>query len=291
MRNFEYFRPTTLDEAVKLMAKLGPEARVLAGGQSLLNMMKLRIASPKYLVDLCDLRELTTAEIDAKKRLRIGAMVTYHQLQHSGLLKHYGAVADALEVIADEQIRHVGTMGGSCCQADPHGDSPNVVVALEGEMEAVGNGGKRAIPAHSFFTGLLQTALKSEEILSNIYLPQQPKSTGSAYEKFAWRKGDYAIIAAASVITLGDGGKCARAKIVIGSATSHPLTLKQAPEALAGKPVTTATIAKAADAALEEVDPEADPIYGSAEYKKELVRTLTERSLLSAWKRAQQASN
>ena len=291
MRSFEYFRPTSLDEAVKLMADLGPGARVLAGGQSLLNMMKLRIASPQYLVDLCELRELTTAEFDAKRGLRIGAMVTYHQLQTSGLLKAYGAVADALEVIADEQIRHVGTMGGSCCQADPHGDSPNVVVALDGEMEAASKTGKRAILAHSFFTGLLQTALESEEILTNIYLPPQPQSTGSAFEKFAWRRGDYAIIAAASVVTLGKGDACTGAKIVIGSATSHPLTLKHAPQALVGKTVTNDVVTKASTAAFEEVDPEADPIYGSSEYKKELVRTLTERSLLSAWKRARQASN
>ena|SRR5438552_1984948 len=292
MRSFEYFRPTSLDEAVKLMARHGPKARVLAGGQSLLNMMKLRIASPKYLVDLCELSELTTAEVDSRHRLRIGAMVTYHQLQKSGLLNSgYGVVADALEVIADAQVRHVGTLGGSCCQADPHGDTPNVVVALETEMEAVSNKGRRTIPARQFFTGLLQTALNSEEILVNIYLPQQPASTGSAYEKFAWRKGDYAIISAASVVTLGSGGKCTRASVVIGSARSSPLVLEQAPRVLTGKQVTAELVSKAAAAAFEEVEPEADAIYGSSEYKKELVRTLTGRSLLSAWQRAQQGVN
>lgn len=292
MRSFEYFRPTSLDEAVKLMAKHGPKARVLAGGQSLLNMMKLRIASPEYLVDLCELGELMTAKVDSRHRLRIGAMVTYHQLQKSGLLNSaYGAVADALEVIADEQVRHVGTLGGSCCQADPHGDTPNVVVALEAEMEAVSSKGRRTIAARQFFSGLLQTALSSEEILVNLYLPQLPASTGSAYEKFAWRKGDYAIISAASVVTLGSGGKCARASIVIGSARPSPLPLERTPSVLVGKQLSAELIGKAADAAFEEVDPEADAIYGSSEYKKELVRTLTERSLLSAWKRAQQGVN
>jgi len=292
MRSFEYLRPTSLDEAVKLMAQHGGKARVLAGGQSLLNMMKLRIASPEYLVDLCELGELATVEVDSRRGLRIGAMGTYHRLQQSGLLTSaYGMVSDALEVIADEQVRHVGTLGGSCCQADPHGDTPNVVVALEAEMEAVGSKGRRRIPARKFFTGLLQTALSSEEILVNIYLPPQPPSTGSAYEKFAWRKGDYAIISAASLISLGSGGKCTRASMVIGSARPSPLVLEQAPNALVGKQVTAELIAKAADAAFEEVEPEADAIYGSSEYKKELVRTLAGRSLLSAWKRAQQGIN
>jgi aerobic carbon-monoxide dehydrogenase medium subunit len=292
MRNFEYLRPTSLDEAVKLMAKHGRKARVLAGGQSLLNMMKLRIASPEYLVDLCELGELTTAEVDSRHGLRIGAMVTYHQLQKSGLLNSAnGMVGDALGVIADEQVRHVGTLGGSCCQADPHGDTPNVVVALEAEMEAVSSKGRRTIPAGKFFAGLLETALSSEEILVNIHLPQQPASTGSAYEKFAWRKGDYAIISAASLVTLGSGGKCTRARIVIGSARPSPLVLERAPSVLVGKQVTADLIVKAAEAAFEEVEPEADAIYGSSEYKKELVRTMAGRSLQTAWKRAQQGVN
>lgn len=291
MRSFEYLRPTSLDEAVGLMAKYGPRARVLAGGQSLLNMMKLRIASPEYLVDLCELEDLTTAAVESKKRLRIGAMVTYHQLQTSGLLNPaYGVVADALEVIADEQVRHVGTLGGSCCQADPHGDTPNVVVALDAEMEVASSRGRRTIPARQFFTGLLQTAVNSDEILINIYLPAPRGSTGSAYEKFSWRKGDYAIISVASVLTLEGGEKCGQASIVIGSALPHPFLLERATSALVGKQVTFELIGKVADAAFEEVEPEDDPLYGSSEYKKELVRTLTERSLLSAWKRAQQGA-
>jgi len=292
MRSFEYFRPSSLDEAVKLMAKYGPQARVLAGGQSLLNMMKLRIASPQYLVDLCELRDLTTAAVDSGGRLRVGAMVTYHQMQQSGLLNSsYGAISDALEVIADEQIRHVGTLGGSCCQADPHGDMPNVVVALDAEMEAVNSKGRRTIPARQFFTGLLQTALASEEILVNLYFPKQPASTGSAYEKFAWRKGDYAIISAAAVVSIGSGGKCERASVVIGSAQSSPLLLEKAPAVLVGKQVSAELIERVAGAAFEEVEPEADALYGSSEYKKELVRTLTGRSLLTAWQRAQKGVN
>jgi carbon-monoxide dehydrogenase medium subunit len=291
MRSFEYLRPTNLDDAVKLMAKHSGKARVLAGGQSLLNMMKLRIASPEFLVDLCELSDLATSGVDSRNRLRIGAMVTYHQLQQSRLLTPaYGMVSDALEVIADEQVRHVGTLGGSCCQADPHGDTPNVVVALEAEMEAVNSKGKRAIPARQFFGGLLETSLTREEILINIYLPPQPASTGSAYEKFAWRKGDYAIISAASLVTIS-GGKCTRASTVIGSARPSPLVVESVKDVLVGKQLTAELIAKAADAAFEEVEPEADVIYGSSEYKKELVRTLTGRSLLSAWKRAQGGRN
>ncbi len=291
MRSFEYFRPTSLDEAVTLMAKFGPKARVLAGGQSLLNMMKLRIASPEYLVDLCELGDLRTAQVDSKGRLRIGAMVTYRQMQTSGLLSAaYGAVSDALEVIADDQIRNVGTLGGSCCQADPHGDTPNVVVAFNAELEAVSGKGRRTIAAREFFTGLLQTALAPEEILANIYLPKLPASTGSAYEKFAWRKGDYAIISAAAVVTL-NGGKCSQASLVIGSAQSSPLLVESAPRVLDGKQVTAELIQQAANTAFDEVEPEADAIYGSSEYKKELVRTLTERSLRKAWRRAQQGAN
>lgn len=291
MRSFEYFRPTSLDEAVTLMAKFGPKARVLAGGQSLLNMMKLRIASPEYLVDLCELGDLRTAQVDSKGRLRIGAMVTYRQMQTSGLLSAaYGAVSDALEVIADDQIRNVGTLGGSCCQADPHGDTPNVVVAFNAELEAVSGKGRRTIAAREFFTGLLQTALAPEEILANIYLPKLPASTGSAYEKFAWRKGDYAIISAAAVVTL-NGGKCSQASLVIGSAQSSPLLVESAPRVLNGKQVTAELIQQAANTAFDEVEPEADAIYGSSEYKKELVRTLTERSLRKAWQRAQQGAN
>lgn len=287
MRSFEYFRPTSLQEACTLVGRHGYDARVLAGGQSLLNMMKLRIASPKYLVDLAELPELLAIAVDSQKRLRIGAMVTYHQLATSGLATGpYLILKDVLSVIADEQIRHVGTLGGSCCQADPHGDTPNVVVALDADLEAISTKGKRTIPAGKFFTGMLETALGKDEILINIYLPPQPPRTGSAYEKFAWRKGDYAIISVATVVTIGTDGKCSRVKIVVGSARPTPVALQAATDALLGQPLDDDRIRAAAGLASQEVEPEPDPVYGPVEYKRELIRTLTERGLKRAAERA-----
>jgi carbon-monoxide dehydrogenase medium subunit len=254
-------------------------------------MMKLRIASPKYLVDLCDIKELISIEGDSQRRVRIGSMVTYHGAQNAPALNAYGAISDALSVIADEQVRHVGTLGGSCCQADPHGDMPNVVVALDAQMEALGTKGKRIIPARQFFVGPLETALESDEILINIYFPAQGARTGSAYEKFAWRKGDYAIVSACATLVLGTNGECSQASIVIGSARSSPLLLQQASSAVIGKRITEQLLRNTADTAFDEVEPEDDPIYGSAEYKRELVRTLTHRSVVSAWKRSQHSGD
>ncbi|MDX8501778.1 xanthine dehydrogenase family protein subunit M [Mesorhizobium sp. VK4C] len=285
MKAFEYHRPHTVSEAVELLSSHQYEARILAGGQSLLNMMKWRLAAPSVLVDANRVAELSSIRKE-DSAVRIGAMVRYRDLP-SGVPEACGAIHDAVSVIADFQVRNLGTLGGSCCQADPFGDMPNVVVALGAEMTARSVRGERQISVDDFFLGPLQTALEPDEMLCAIRLPLGSARTGSAYEKFSWREGDFAIVSVAAAIGLDSAGSAVSGRIVVGGLGVGPVRLGRTEEVILGADKGADVIKAAADQASREVDPEDDRIYGSARYKRELVRTLTAKALARAWNRAE----
>lgn len=285
MRSLNYLRASSKEEACRLLAEHEDEARILAGGQSLLNMMKLRIASPPTLIDTHRVAELQGIAVKPGG-LAIGSMATYAKIQAADLGARYAMIQDAVEVIADMHVRHMGTMGGSCCHADPYADMPNVATALAVEMEASTVKATRRIAVEEFFVGPLETALAPAELLAAIHVPALPAGTGSAYEKFSWRRGDYAIVSIAAVLTVEASGKCKQARIVAGALGNGPTRLDAAEEALADRVLNDSVIEHAARAGAAGCEPQSDRIYGSAEYKRLLVETLTVRSVKRALERA-----
>ncbi|MGE0678920.1 FAD binding domain-containing protein [Pseudolabrys sp.] len=285
MRTFEYHRAISIEDACSILSRYGSDARILAGGQSLLNMMKWRLAAPNALIDVSRIAALKGIQ-ESNGKVRIGSMVTYNDLQKFAPIKSIAIIQDALEVIADLQVRNLGTLGGSCCQADPFGDMPNVMIALDATMEATSTQGSREIRAREFFRGPLETSLQTDEVLTSILIDGEVLRQGSAYEKFSWRKGDYAIVSVASIIGLEADGRCTTSRIVVGGLGVGPVELLGAANALLGHMATEDLVKEAAQAAAAECQPESDRVYGSAEYKKLLIETIADRSLERSLRRA-----
>jgi len=284
-RSFEYFSPRTLDEAVSLLQKLGPEAKILSGGQSLIPMMKLRLASPPYIIDINHIPGLNyISELNGS--LRIGALARESDLEVSpAVTSRFPILVDTTSVIADPLVRNQATVCGNLAHGDPANDHPATMLALGASLVAVGPTGEREIPVESFFTGLFTTALQPDEILKEIRVPAQAPSSGGAYLKLERKVGDYATAGVAVQITLNDAGVCRRAGIGLTNVGFSPLKAKKAEAFLAGKALDQSTIKQAAELAAGESQP-IDDIRGSADYKRDLVRVLTTRALTRAFERA-----
>jgi len=284
-RSFEYLAPHTLDEAVSLLQKLGPEAKILSGGQSLIPMMKLRLATPAYIVDINRIPNLNyISEFDGF--LRIGALARESDLEASPtVISRYPILMDTTSVIADPLVRNQATACGNLAHGDPANDHPATMLALGASLIAVGPGGEREIPVESFFTGLFTTALQPDEILKEIKVPIPAPSSGGAYLKLERKVGDYATAGVAVQITLNGAGVCHRAGIGLTNVGFSPLKAKEAEAFLVGKTPDDPTIKQAAELAAGESQP-FDDIRGPAEYKRDLVRVLTARALNRALRRA-----
>ena len=284
-RSFEYFSPRTLDEAVSLLQKLGPEAKILSGGQSLIPMMKLRLASPPYIIDINHIPGLNyISELNGS--LRIGALARESDLEVSpAVTSRFPILVDTTSVIADPLVRNQATVCGNLAHGDPANDHPATMLALGASLVAVGPTGEREMPVESFFTGLFTTALQPDEILKEIRVPAQAPSSGGAYLKLERKVGDYATAGVAVQITLNDAGVCRRAGIGLTNVGFSPLKAKKAEAFLAGKALDQSTIKQAAELAAGESQP-IDDIRGSADYKRDLVRVLTTRALTRAFERA-----
>jgi len=284
-RSFEYFSPRTLDEAVSLLQKLGPEAKILSGGQSLIPMMKLRLVSPPYIIDINHIPGLNyISELNGS--LRIGALARESDLEVSpAVTSRFPILVDTTSVIADPLVRNQATVCGNLAHGDPANDHPATMLALGASLVAFGPTGEREIPVESFFTGLFTTALQPDEILKEIRVPAQAPSSGGAYLKLERKVGDYATAGVAVQITLNDAGVCRRAGIGLTNVGFSPLKAKKAEAFLAGKALDQSTIKQAAELAAEESQP-IDDIRGSADYKRDLVRVLTTRALTRAFERA-----
>ena len=281
--SFEYSAPKTLSEAIALLQK-NPDAKILAGGQSLIPLMKLRLASPKTIVDLNGISELSYIR-ESDGHLTIGALTRESDLEASELIrKKYPIIADTAAVIADPLVRNMATVGGNLAHADPANDHPATMMALGSEVVAQGPKGKRTIPLDDFFTGLFTTSLKPDEILTELRIPAPPPNSGGAYLKVERKVGDFAAAAVAVQVTL-DGDKFKRAGIALTNVGQTPIRASKAEKALVGQPVNDKTIEEAARIASTEAEPN-DDLRGSVDYKRSLVRVLTARALKQAISRA-----
>jgi carbon-monoxide dehydrogenase medium subunit len=284
---FEYHRPATLQDAVALLGRLGDEAKVLAGGQSLIPLMKLRLVSPRHVVDLNRISGLG-AIAEQGGTLVIGALVRESELEASELVRHrLPILADACRVIADPLVRNLATVGGNLAHGDPANDHPATMLALGAEVVAIGTKGERRIAIGSFFTGPFETSLKPDEILVEIRIPQPAARSGGAYLKLERKVGDFATAAVATQLTLAANGACDQVGIGLTNVGLTPIKATKAEAALKGKAPDEAAIKRAAELAAEASEPSAD-LRGSVEYKKDLVRVLTARALRRALERAQQ---
>ncbi|MFE9173029.1 FAD binding domain-containing protein [Streptomyces kebangsaanensis] len=275
---FDYARPTSLDEAVRTLADAGEEAKVLAGGQSLLPLLRLRLAFPELVVDVGRIPGLRGVREDGDM-LAIGALTTHHDVVHDPLVRrHAGLLAQATETVADPAVRHRGTLGGSLAHADPAGDLPAVVLALDAELVAVGPGGRRTIPARDFFTDYLQTTLAPDELLVEVRVPKR-EGWGFRYEKFHRVAQSWAMVGVAALVRRDDG-HIAEARIGLTNMGATPLRASASEEALAGAGDAEA-VARAAREAAEGTRPSRDA-SASPEYRAHLARVLTKRAVLAA---------
>ena len=281
---FDYHRPNSVEEAVALLAEHGDEGRLLAGGHSLIPMMKLRLANPSHLIDLRAVAKLKGIE-DAGGAIRIGAMTTQAEIIGSALLaEKLPILRETARQIADPQVRYCGTIGGNVANGDPGNDMPAVMMALGAEFVARGPDGERTIAARSYYQGAFRTALAENEVLIAIRIPVPPAGHGFAYEKMKRKVGDYAT-AAAAVILVMDGGTCRDARIALTNLADLPLFAEAAGQALIGTPVDGAASEKAAAAAVAITDPAAD-LRGPAEFRKHVAGVMVRRALLRARERA-----
>ena len=280
---FEYHKAGTVKEAVDLLAKYKDEAKLLAGGHSLLPAMKLRLAQPKHLIDIGKVSGLAGVKEEGGT-LVIGAMTTHYAIESSAVLKSKcPLLPEVAGHIGDPMVRNMGTLGGSLAHADPAADWPAAVIALGAELVAEGPKGKRTIKADDFFKGLLTTALAEDEILTEVRIPAGAGKVGAAYMKFPHPASRFAVVGVAAVLTL-DGGKVSKASIGITGAGTKAVRAKGVEAALAGKSLDAATIQAAAEKAPDGVDAQAD-LQGSVDYKKHLLKVFAKRAIEAAAKK------
>jgi aerobic carbon-monoxide dehydrogenase medium subunit len=281
---FEYHAPSTIQEAISLLTQYGGEAKILAGGHSLLPIMNLRLAQPRALIDIGKIPGLSGIR-EENGTIVIGAMTTHYTVESSSLLKDKVPILpEAAAVIGDVQVRNRGTIGGSIAHADPAGDFPAVAVALDMQLKAVGPRGERAIGAREFFVDILTTALQPDEILTEIRVPAFAPRTGSAYAKMANPASGYAVIGAAVVVTVDGNGACQKASVGLNGVTGKPVAAVAVEQALVGKRLNDQTIQEAAAKAADGLEPLGD-IFASATYRAHLARVYTKRALARASER------
>jgi aerobic carbon-monoxide dehydrogenase medium subunit len=278
----EYERASSVAHALSLLARYGPEARILAGGHSLIPMMKLRLAQPETLIDINGLSELSYIEMTGGE-LRIGTLTRHAQLLDSAAAgEHFPILHDAEKVIADPVVRNWGTVGGSLCQADPSEDLSAAFAALKASMVICGPDGSRTVSAREFHTGPYETVIAAGEMLTEIRIPARPGG-GSAYEKVGRRVGDWPVGAAGAAIWL-DGGVVADAGIGLTAVGARQFAAPEAEEFLRGAPATEESFARAGEIAAEHCRPASDQ-RGPADYKRHLAHELTARALRRALRR------
>jgi carbon-monoxide dehydrogenase medium subunit len=284
---FKYYAPATVDEALAHLAEHGWDAKVLAGGQSLVPMMNFRLAQPAVLVDLNNVAELFYIRPSRDGGLLVGAMTRQRQLEHDPLVAERAPMIHAaLPKVAYPQVRSRGTFGGSIAHADPSAELVAASVALSGKFRLRSKRGERWVPAEEFFVGLFTTVLEPDELLVEIALPPLPSRSGWSFLEVARRHHDFALVGAAAVARLNGGGRCEEARLVFFSVGDGPVEARQAAGVLQGREPTAEAIGEAAETAGEaDVDPSSD-INASAAYRRHLVKVLGRRALTQAFERA-----
>ena len=283
--SFEYLRPKTVPEAVAMLQQHGDEAKILSGGQSLIPMMKLRLARPGVLIDINRISGLSYVKEEGGY-LKIGGLTREAEMESSPLVRSkYPILLDTAHVIADPQVRNMATVGGNLAHGDPANDHPATMVALGAQVIATGPKGERVIPIEDFFVSLFATALQHEEILTEVRIPVPAARSGGAYFKLERKVGDFATAAVAAQLTLDEKGVCQSVGIGLTNVGPTPVKARKAEEFLRGKKPDESNIAQAAQLAADESTPSPD-LRGPVEYKKGLVKELTKRALTRALERA-----
>jgi carbon-monoxide dehydrogenase medium subunit len=276
---FEYVRPSTVEEAVQALAEAGEDAKVLAGGQSLIPVLRLRLAAPTLLVDLGGIASLRGVSEDGDD-LVIGAMTRHADILRDPLVARYAPLlAQATATVADRQVRHMGTVGGSLSHADPAGDLPSVSLALDAVMSIAGPSGTRSVPASEFFVDYLTTAMQPGEVLVSVRVPKR-EGWGTHYEKFNRVAQAWALVGVAAAVRR-ENGSIAEARVALTNMGPTPLRATAVEQALAGAPATASTVASAAASAGEGTSPTSD-VSASAEYRAHLATVLTRRAVAAA---------
>ena len=284
---FEYLAPSTEQEALAHLAEHGWDAKVLAGGQSLIPMMNFRLAQPSILVDLNNVTELFYIQPDENGGLRVGAMTRQREVEHSPLVAERAPLLqEAMLKLATPQIRSRGTFGGSIAHADPSAELVAASVVLDGRFRLRSQTGERWVPADEFFVGMFSTLLEPEELLVEVALPPMPPRSGWAFLEVARRHHDFALVGVTAVVTLDKRGRCQQTRLVLFSVGDGPVMAHGAAEALAGQAPTPEAIRAAAEtAATADIDPGSD-IHATAEFRRHLANVLCRRALTQAFDRA-----
>jgi aerobic carbon-monoxide dehydrogenase medium subunit len=282
---FTYDAPASVAEVIDILHRHGPEAKVLAGGQSLVPMMKLRLTALTHIVDIGRVPDLDAISED-NGALVIGAMARHEAIENSPLVRaRCPLLAEAASHIADPIVRNRGTIGGSLCHADPAADFPLAAIVLGAEMIATGRESSRAIPIDRFFTGFLTTALKPDELLTAVKIPKAPAKCGGAHLKLSRRTNGLAIVGAAAMLALDDGGNCADVRVALAGMGPTSVRAAAVERALHGKRITQTAIDNAAALAAQDTDPPSD-LHGSAEYRRSVAPVIAGRVLKLAAQRA-----
>jgi carbon-monoxide dehydrogenase medium subunit len=285
---FEYESPATVGEAVELLQRYGSDAKILSGGHSLIPMMKLRLSTPDRIIDISGIKGLEYIR-EEEGFLKIGALTKEAALEESPLVvRKYPLLFDAAKMIADPSVRNRATVGGNLAHGDAANDHPAVMLALRAQIVATGPKGQRTIPVDEFFLGFFTTALESDEILTEIRIPVPPAGSGGAYRKMERKVGDYATAAAAVQLTIDGNGVCQNIGIALTNVSAAPMRAQRSEEAIRGRKLTDELIKQAAIMAGQDCDPNPD-LRGSVEYKRSIVKTLTERAIKTAIERAMNA--
>jgi aerobic carbon-monoxide dehydrogenase medium subunit len=281
---FEYLRPKTIPEAIAFLQQYGDDAKILSGGQSLIPMMKFRLARPAYLVDINRISGLSYIKEEGGY-LKMGGLTRESDLENSALIRaKYPIILDTAHVIADPQVRNMATVAGNLAHGDPANDHPATMLALGAQVVATGPKGERVIPIEEFFVSLFTTALQPDEIVTEIRIPTPPARSGGAYLKLERKVGDFATAAVAAQVTLDEKGGCQKVGIGLTNVGPTPLKAGQAENFLRGKKADESNIEQAAALAAADAQPSSD-LRGPAEYKKGLVKELTRRALTRAVER------
>lgn len=286
---FDYFDPCTQEEAIALLGKEGDSAKILAGGQSLMPMLNLRLLRPRCLVDINRVEGIAYIE-ERHGQLAIGARTRQREMEKSELVRaRCPLLHEAMPFIAHFQIRNRGTIGGSLSHADPAAELPAIVTVLEGSMTLRSVRGERVLNAQSFYTGYLSTALEPDELLTEIRLPIQAAGSGWAFEEANRRHGDFALAAAAVCIALDRDGRCTAARIVLAGVHGVPFRSLEAEKALVGTQLSAGEVREACEMLVSKLDPQSD-LHASSDYRRHAARVLAGRALSRAKSRARSAA-
>lgn len=283
---FDFFAPASVAEAVSLLQQHGEEAKVLAGGQSLLPLLNMRLARPTVLVDINRIRDLDYIRQN-HGHLSVGAITRHRAVEHSEqVLRTQPLLAEAVRHIAHPQIRNRGTLGGSIAHADPAAELPAVCLALAAEMRAVGPEGERWIKAEDFFITYLTTALGPNELLAEVRFPLPGPNTGWGFREVSRRHGDFALAGAAATVTVDSDGRCAAARLALFGVAGVPLRARATERILVGEIITPEALTAAAEAAAGEIEEPISDIHASSEFRRHLAKTLARQALADAATRA-----